>query len=86
MAKTQEELNALKEEVEMINGKLAELADEELQLVTGGATGGVKPFNPVKGFGFISLEQVESKDLLNVGSTTLRVGTNYPLEGDCEEK
>ena len=36
MAKTQEELNAIKEEVESMNKKLAELTDEELKQVTGG--------------------------------------------------
>ena len=36
MAKTKEELNALKEEVETLNKKLAELTEEELKQVTGG--------------------------------------------------
>ena len=34
--KTNEELNALKEEVEALNKKLAELTDEELAQVSGG--------------------------------------------------
>ena len=34
--KTQEELNALKEEVEAVNEKLAELTDEEIKQVSGG--------------------------------------------------
>ena len=34
--KTMEELNALKEEVETLNKKLAELTDEELAQVSGG--------------------------------------------------
>ena len=34
--KTKEELNALKEEVETLNKKLAELTDEELEQVSGG--------------------------------------------------
>ena len=34
--KTTEELNIIKEEIEMLNGKLAELTDEELEQVTGG--------------------------------------------------
>ena len=34
--KTQEELNALKEEAETVNRKLAELTEEELSQVTGG--------------------------------------------------
>ena len=35
--KTKEELNALKEEVETLNKKLAELSEEELAQVSGGA-------------------------------------------------
>ena len=34
--KTKEELNALKEEVEALNAKLAELSEDELKQVTGG--------------------------------------------------
>ena len=34
--KTKEELNALKEEVETLNKKLAELTEEELEQVAGG--------------------------------------------------
>ena len=36
MAKTKEELDALKEEVEAENEKLAELTEEEIAQVTGG--------------------------------------------------
>ena len=36
MAKTQEELNELKEEVENVSKRLAELTEEELAQVTGG--------------------------------------------------
>ena len=48
--KTKEELNALKEEVETVNKKLAELTEEELAQVCGGRAkavalmGGVTPF------------------------------------------
>ena len=35
--KTKEDLNALKEEVETLNKKLAELTEEELAQVSGGA-------------------------------------------------
>ena len=41
--KTKEELNALKEEVETLNKKLAELTDEELEQVSGGVID--SPFN-----------------------------------------
>ena len=41
--KTKEELNALKEEVETLNQKLAELTDEELAQVSGG----VLPASPI---------------------------------------
>lgn len=34
--KTKEELNALKEEVEALNAKLAELSEDELKMVSGG--------------------------------------------------
>ena len=54
--KTAEELNALKEEVETLNKKLAELTDEELAQVSGGAAGSVQFFNEDKGFGFIKPE------------------------------
>ena len=36
MSKTKEELDALKEEVEAVNEKLAELTPEELEKVSGG--------------------------------------------------
>ena len=36
MSKTKEELNALKEEVETLNKKLAELTEEEIKQVSGG--------------------------------------------------
>ena len=38
--KTKEELNSLKEEVEALNKKLAELSEEELAQVTGGLAPG----------------------------------------------
>ena len=36
MSKSNEELNKIKEEVEAVNEKLAELTEEELEQVTGG--------------------------------------------------
>ena len=36
MAKTKEELNTIKEEVETLNNKLKELTEDELKLVVGG--------------------------------------------------
>ena len=54
--KTKEELNALKEEVETVSGKLAELTEEEITQVCGGAAGFVRFFNEDKGFGFIEPE------------------------------
>ena len=38
MAKTQDELNQIKNEYESLNNKLKELSDDELQLVLGGIT------------------------------------------------
>ena len=50
MAKTQEELNAIKEEAETLNKNLNELTNEELEQVTrgkGGSNPGQKePFHP----------------------------------------
>ena len=54
--KTKEELNALKEEVKTLNKKLAELTEDELKQVSGGAAGSVQFFNEDKGFGFIAPE------------------------------
>ena len=53
--KTKEELNALKEEVEALNKKLAELTEEELAQVSGGvgpliALGIVHVFEPADDF------------------------------------
>ena len=45
--KTKEELNALKEEVEALNKKLAELTEEELAQVSGGKTLGIKQTEPI---------------------------------------
>ena len=39
--KTKEELNALKEEVEALNAKLAELSEEEMAQVTAGVVHGI---------------------------------------------
>ena len=38
MSKTKEELSAIKEEVEAVDEKLAELTEEEIAQVTGGRT------------------------------------------------
>ena len=40
---TQEELNVIKEEIETLNKKLAELTDEELEQVSGGDGSEYKP-------------------------------------------
>ena len=44
--KTKEELNALKEEVETMNKKLAELTEEELAQVAGGAGFIIPEYDP----------------------------------------
>ena len=49
--KTKEELNALKEEVETLNKKLAELSEEELEQIAAGAIGG-KYYFFCKGCGY----------------------------------
>ena len=50
MPKSNEELNALKKEVESVSEKIRELTPEELEQVTGGA--GVKPIITA-GIGFV---------------------------------
>ena len=45
--KTKEELNALKEEVETLNKKLAELTEEELAQVAGGGLPFIGEDNPI---------------------------------------
>ena len=54
--KSKEELNALKEEVETLSKKLHELTGEELEQVSGGASGDIVFFVSEKGFGFIEPE------------------------------
>lgn len=43
MAKTEEELKKIKEELIALNEKLADLSDEELEKVTGGVQRVVRP-------------------------------------------
>ena len=45
--KTKEELNALKEEVEVLKKKLAELTEEELDQVSGGVSSDILGCGPV---------------------------------------
>ena len=71
MSKSKEELNKLKEEVKTVNEKLKELTEEELEQVTGGATGSLKHFGGEKGFGFIDSKQG-------------RITTYYPSLSDDE--
>ena len=47
MAKTQEELNTIKEEIRTLNKKLAELTEDELKMVCGG--GGVATLTSMPG-------------------------------------
>ncbi|MDO4809807.1 MAG: hypothetical protein Q4A04_07575 [Eubacteriales bacterium] len=42
MSKSKEELNAIKEEVEAVNEKLAELTEEEIAQVNGGVTHSIR--------------------------------------------
>ena len=58
--KTKEELNALKEEVETVNKKLAELTDEELEQVSGGQNDQIVCFGGISYFS----HTVEKNDTL----------------------
>ena len=72
MAKTKEELNALKAEVETLNSKLRELTDEELEQVAGGfgAWGGSDVMSVITAPG--QFEAYLS------GAYTQRLGTDMP--------
>ena len=75
--KTKEELNALKEEVEAVNKKLAELTDEELAQVSGGRMGiGKEP--PIEGLSSLSLPdmvaELEKHRLANLGEAVTTPG------------
>ncbi len=59
--KTKEELNALKEEVETLNKKLAELNEEELAQVVGGASGCVDSLRGTGGFDVIYPDELNQK-------------------------
>ena len=47
MAKTQDEINTLKQEYENITTKLKELSEDELNMITGGGSDKVETQNPV---------------------------------------
>ena len=86
--KTKEELNALKEEVETMNRKLAKLTEEELAEVVGGK----RPLYTRCWFSVADMEEYpgqikvrvirESNDQLLGHDNTVRITTNYPLSGD----
>ena len=51
--KTKEELEQIKEKYTELNKKLADLSEDELEQVSGGAVGSVQFFNEDKGLGLI---------------------------------
>ena len=63
--KTIEELKAIKEEVEALNKKLAELTEEELKQVTGGAL----IEDDIKSKGDVTVESSNSYDLRTDGES-----------------
>ena len=63
--KTIEELKAIKEEVEALNKKLAELTEEELKQVTGGAL----IEDDIKPKGDVNIESSNSYDLRTDGES-----------------
>ena len=78
MSKTKEELNKLKEEVEAVNEKLAELTPKEIAQVNGGGpdplyvVGGVKIMTD--GLGNINPDDIESIQVLKDASSTAIYG------------
>ena len=86
MAKTLEELNAIKEEVETLNNKLNELTEDELEQVTGG---GYRPqfyFRTTDIIGGIALgcinnnEEVYSKEYRQECPSCHGTSVNYKLD------
>ena len=79
MAKTQEELNALKEDVDTLNNKLNELTEEELEQVSGGQ--GNKPLIIVDGVPFegslsdINPADIQSMEILKDASASAIYGS-----------
>ena len=72
--KTKEELNALKEEVETLNRKLAELTEEELAQVSGG----VLPDGGKIVFGLSSFEPI--------GIVPVPSEFDIPIEGGQQQR
>ena len=67
MSKTKEELNAIKEEVEAVNEKFAELTEEELAQVSGGS-----PVVRIKGVDTAKLNASEALQGHKAGMTYVR--------------
>ena len=77
MAKSKEELNKTKEEVEAVNGKLAELTPEEIAQVNGGGTDPlyvVDGVNMTSGIDCLNPNEIESIDVLKDASATAIFG------------
>ena len=77
MAKTQEELNIIKKEVETLNNKLAELTDEELEQVTGGVSLTI-PNEPLEGLAQAGLSP--ELDALEQTALEHKIATNQVPE------
>ena len=83
--KTKEELNALKEEVETLNQKLAELTDEELAQVSGGATATyiVKPGDTLSSIAqHLGVKMSDLKDMNNIKNPDL-IEVGWTLRYPC---
>ena len=76
--KTKEELNALKEEVETVNKKLAELTEEELAQVSGGGWSG---FNNQQNIIPPSAESLIAPAPCNEGGQDWKPSTMRPVFG-----
>ena len=77
MSKAKEELNAIKEEVETVNEKLAELTPEEIAQVNGGGTDPlyvVDGVNMTSGIDCLNPNEIESIDVLKDASPTIIYG------------
>lgn len=74
--KTKEELNTIKEEIEILGKKLDELTDEELAQVSGGVGNSPKLISPILRL-LESRPSGEGRKIKHIGSSFL---------GDCEDQ
>ena len=84
MAKTQEELNRLKEEVEALNNKVKELDEEDLDHIAGGMIS-FEPLYELLRKNNITKEQLLNNDVLNPAHITRLTTDHNFFEDFCKK-